>query len=314
MARRSGLGKGLGALIPNADQASTGDSSLRELPIALVRPNRYQPRDHFDDEALASLTASISELGVLQPILVRPVGDHFELIAGERRWRAAQAAGLSVVPALVRDVTDTTSLEQALVENLHREDLSVLEEAAAFQQLVDDFDLSYEEIGQRVGKSRSTVANAVRLLQLPAPLQRLVKEKELSAGHARALLPIADEAVQAQLARRIVDEDLSVRATEEAARLVQGPAPKDPTPVGPGSRPGARPAGVLDLEEQLSEHLDTRVHIQLGGRERGKIVISFAGYDDLDRLARVIREGREGQDDGGGRAGQGDGDGWEGGS
>ncbi len=294
MARRSGLGKGLGALIPNAEQAATGDSSLRELPIALVRPNPYQPRGHFDDEALASLTASIRELGVLQPILVRPVGDHFELIAGERRWRASQAAGLTVVPALVREVNDTTSLEQALVENLHREDLSVLEEAAAFQQLVDDFDLSYEEIGQRVGKSRSTVANAVRLLQLPAPLQRLVNEKELSAGHARALLPIADPDLQGQLARRVIDEDLSVRATEEAARLVQGPAPSDEAaPAAPGSRPGARPPGVLELEEQLSEHLDTRVQVQLGGRQRGKIVISFAGYDDLDRLARVIREGRE---------------------
>jgi ParB family transcriptional regulator, chromosome partitioning protein len=294
MSRRSGLGKGLGALIPNAEQAPGGDASLRELSIALVRANPYQPRGHFDDEALASLTASIRELGVLQPILVRPVGDHFELIAGERRWRAAQAAGLSVIPALVREVTDTTSLEQALVENLHREDLSVLEEAAAFQQLVDDFALSYEEIGQRVGKSRSTVANAVRLLQLPAPLQRLVNEKELSAGHARALLAVDDHGVQQELARRIIDEDLSVRATEEAVRLVQEPPAGDvPSPAAAGPTPGARPAGVLELEERLAEHLDTRVHIQLGGRQRGKIVISFAGYDDLDRLARVIQEGRE---------------------
>src|SRR3954452_2093286 len=218
MARRSGLGKGLGALIPNAEHegADAAAGALRDLPIDVVQPNRYQPRGHFDDDALSSLTASIRELGVLQPVLVRPVDDHFELIAGERRWRAAQVVGLTSIPALVRDVGDTNSLEQALVENLHREDLSPLEEAAAFQQLVEDFQFSYEQVGQRVGKSRSAVANAIRLLQLPPPIQRLVNEKSLTAGHARALLPLESAELQEALADRVMTEDLSVRATEEA--------------------------------------------------------------------------------------------------
>jgi ParB family chromosome partitioning protein len=288
--RRSGLGRGLEALIPNAAEAGIDpDSPLRDLPIERVRPNRYQPRDHFDDEALASLTASIAELGVLQPILVRPVDDHFELIAGERRWRAAQEAGLQTIPALIREVDDNSSLEQALVENLHREDLSALEEAAAFQQLVDEFALSYDQIGQRVGKSRSTVANAVRLLQLPPSIQKLVNERALTAGHARALLPLELVELQEQLAARIVDEELSVRATEEAVRMAHE-LPPDPEPT---TAPAPRPPGLYDFEELLSEYLDTRVQISLGGRQRGRIIVSFAGYEDLERLCQVIIEGRE---------------------
>jgi ParB family transcriptional regulator, chromosome partitioning protein len=302
--RRSGLGRGLGALIPNADAGSADDSVLRELPIALVRPNRYQPRAHFDDEALSSLAASVRELGVLQPVLVRPVDDHFELVAGERRWRAAQLVGLTSIPALVREVGDTNSLEQALVENLHREDLSPLEEAAAFQQLVDDFQLSYEQVGQRVGKGRSTVANAIRLLQLPPSIQKLVNEKALAAGHARALLSLESADLQELLAERVVSEELSVRATEEAVRHIQakmaeaeagGDAPAAPdAPADPdATKLGERPPGVYELEEALSEHLDTRVQIVLGGKQRGKITLTFAGYDDLERICRVITDGRE---------------------
>jgi len=288
MARRSGLGKGLGSLIPNAEHEERGDAALRDLAIDLVRPNRYQPRGHFDDEALTSLTDSVRELGVLQPVLVRPAGDHFELIAGERRWRAAKAAGLEVIPALVREINDTTSLEHALVENLHREDLSALEEAAAFQQLADDFELSYEDIGRRVGKGRSTVANAVRLLQLPMPIQKMVNERVLSAGHARTLLALEDEQQQRSLAERIVAEDLSVRETEEAVRLVLGATGPAPGPKAKGKL-GERPPGLIDLEEALSEYLDTRVTITVGGRQRGKIVVAFAGFDDLERLAEAIR-------------------------
>jgi ParB family transcriptional regulator, chromosome partitioning protein len=294
--RRSGLGRGLGALIPNADSGSFEDAVLRELPIALVQPNRYQPRGHFDDDALASLAASIRELGVLQPVLVRPVDDHFELVAGERRWRAAQVVGLTTIPALVRDVGDTNSLEQALVENLHREDLSPLEEAAAFQQLVEDFQLSYEQVGQRVGKSRSAVANAIRLLQLPTPIQKLVNEKALSAGHARALLALETAELQELLSERIMAEDLSVRATEEAVRHVQAKlaaVDAGSASVGDDDVAGQRPPGLYDFEELLSEHLDTKVQIQLGGRQRGKITLMFAGYEDLERICRVITEGRE---------------------
>jgi ParB family chromosome partitioning protein len=290
--RRSGLGKGLSSLIPNAETVEMEDGALRDLPIQLVRPNQFQPRSVFDDEALASLTASIRELGVLQPVLVRPVGDHFELIAGERRWRAAQAAGLLSVPALVRDVTDTTSLEQALVENLQRENLSPLEEAAAFQQLVDEFSLSLDAVGQRVGKSRSTVANAVRLLQLPGSIQLMINDRVLTAGHARALLSLSDSDHQEQLARRIVAEDLSVRATEEAARHAQAA-----TANGAGKKEdgtiGKRPPGLLDLEDVLSEHLDTRVAITVGGKQRGRVTISFAGFEDLERICRVVTGGRE---------------------
>ena len=294
MGRRSGLGRGLGALIPNADSGGFDDSVLRELPIALVRPNRYQPRGHFDDDALASLAASIRELGVLQPVLVRPIDDHFELIAGERRWRAAQVVGLTSIPALVRDVADTSSLEQALVENLHREDLSPLEEAAAFQQLVDDFQFSYEQVGQRVGKSRSTVANAIRLLQLPAQIQRMVNEKLLSAGHARALLAVEDTQMQELLAERIVNDDLSVRATEEAVRLLQSQLASSSETSGENPETvGHRPPGLYDYEELLSEHLDTRVQIALGGKQRGKITLTFAGYEDLERICRVIIDGPE---------------------
>jgi ParB family transcriptional regulator, chromosome partitioning protein len=293
--RRSGLGRGLGALIPNADSGSFQDAVLRELPIALVQPNRYQPRGHFDDDALASLAASIRELGVLQPVLVRPVDDHFELVAGERRWRAAQVVGLTSIPALVRDVGDTNSLEQALVENLHREDLSPLEEAAAFQQLVEDFQLSYEQVGQRVGKSRSAVANSIRLMQLPPPIQKLVNEKALSAGHARALLPLETAELQEVLTARIIAEDLSVRATEEAVRHVQAKLAAVDADGGPveDDLDGQRPPGLYDFEELLSEHLDTKVQINLGGKQRGKITLAFAGYEDLERLCRVITEGRE---------------------
>ena len=200
MARRSGLGRGLGALIPSELAASDQDASLRELAVSQIDPNPLQPRERFDEESLVALTASISELGVLQPVLVRPVGDRFELIAGERRWRAAKRAGLQSIPAVVRTVDDTTSLEQAVVENLHRQDLNALEEAAAYQQLIEDFGLSHDDVARRVGKSRSAVSNTLRLFQLPPTIQKLVAEGQLAAGHARALLGTPDRAFQEALA------------------------------------------------------------------------------------------------------------------
>lgn len=295
MARRSGLGRGLSALIPEAEDRTTGSdgSSLRELATDRIRPNTYQPRTEFDDDAQESLTASVRELGVLQPVLVRPVGDDFELIAGERRWRSARAAGLETIPAIVREVTDTGSLEQALVENLHREDLSVLEEAAAYQQLSDEFALSHESIAQRVGKSRSAVANTVRLLQLPPKVARQVNERLVSAGHARTLLGLSDPRAMEELADRIVAQDLSVRATEAIVRRLQA----DPEPDEPAPAPDAEPrsASLLELEELLADHLDTRVHVQMNAEGRGKIAIDFSGVEDLERLFRVVTEGREPQ-------------------
>ena len=294
MERRSGLGRGLGALIPTGDLGEGGSSELRELAITQIRPNAYQPRVHFDEESLASLTASIAELGVLQPVLVRPAGPgeggtEFELIAGERRWRAARRAGLQTVPALVREVTDTTSLEQALVENLHREDLNPLEEAAAYQQLIEDFGLTHDELATRVGRSRAAVSNTLRLFQLPPGIQRLVAENQLSAGHARALLGTPDRAFQEALAKRAVAEALSVRAVEEAVR--ERNELGGPTPSG-GGEPARRlrPPGLLELEELLSSHLDTRVQVSMGAK-KGKVVVEFATLEDLERIYRVMTVG-----------------------
>jgi ParB family transcriptional regulator, chromosome partitioning protein len=304
MARRSGLGKGLSALIP--PEVGSQGSALREVPISSIRPNGLQPRAHFDEEAMSALAASIRELGVLQPVLVREMGDDesYELIAGERRWRAARRAGLQTIPVLVRDVNgDAHSLEQALVENLHREDLGPLEEAAAYQQLIDDFGLTHEQVATRVGKGRATVTNTLRLLQLPAGAQRALADGSISAGHARALLGTPDRALQEVLVGRIMSEGLTVRQIEDTVRGTM--EPEEPQPieeVAPkqGSNTGgttARPAprrlpepGVLELEDLLSAHLNTRVKVELRNR-RGRVVVEFATLEDLERIYRAMVEG-----------------------
>ena len=300
MARRSGLGKGLGALIPSEVSSPNDDAALRELPVSQIEPNPNQPRGYFDEEALVSLTASITELGVLQPVLVRPLGqDRYELIAGERRWRAAKRAGLPAIPAVIRKADDTSSLEQAVVENLHRADLNPLEEAAAYQQLIEDFKLSHDDVARRVGRSRSAVSNMLRLFQLPPGIQKLVAEAQLSAGHARALLGTPDRAFQEELARRAVTDQLSVRDVEEAVRSRNGEsAEPEPTPVPLPGKPaeGAaaaaagrrlRPPGLLELEELLSDRLDTRVKVSMGAK-RGKVSIEFATLEDLERIYRAM--------------------------
>ena len=287
--RRSGLGRGLGALIPN-EVVGDRSSSLLEIPVVAIRPNSHQPRTSFDEEAMASLTASIRELGVLQPVLVRAVGESaYELIAGERRWRAAKRAGLPTIPCIVRESSDLRSVEQALVENLHRLDLNPLEEASAYQQLIEDFGLTHEQLSTRVGKSRVAITNMLRLFQLPPSVQKLVSEGQLSAGHARALLGTPDRAFQESLARRAVAEQLSVRAVEESIRLRNelGGTPIPPTET---HRPGRlRPPGILELEELLSSHLDTRVRVNLGNR-KGRVVIEFATLEDLERIYRAMTE------------------------
>ena len=287
MARRSGLGRGLGALIPPEVSGGPGETSaLRDIPVNSIQPNPNQPRTYFEEESLSALAASIREVGVLQPVLVRPAGeDRFELIAGERRWRAARRAGLPTLPAIVRTVDDTASLEQAVVENLHRQDLNPLEEAGAYQQLIEDFKLTHDEVSNRVGKSRAAITNTLRLLQLPPSIQRLVAENELSAGHARALLGTPDRAFQESLAKKAVTEGLSVRAVEDAVRARgeqgSGPAAKRP--------PKLRPPGLLELEELLSNHLDTKVKVQMGAK-RGRVVIDFASLEDLERIYRAMTE------------------------
>lgn len=293
MGRRSGLGKGLGALLPESATPPTAAEvgGLHELSIDQIRPNRYQPRTVFDEESLEGLTASIRVLGVLQPVLVRPSDDGlFELVAGERRWRAAQLAGLASIPAVVRSTDDGGSLEQALVENLHREDLNPLEEAAGYQQLIDEFSLTQDAVAERVGRSRSAVANTLRLLQLPASIQRLLAERLLSAGHARALLALDDEEQQVALAQRIVDEGLSVRTTEQilkqlvAAQYADDEAEADPSP---GT---TKPAPLLELERLLGDHLNTNVQVSMNG-ERGRLVVEFATLEDLERIYRAMTDG-----------------------
>lgn len=289
MARRSGLGRGLGALIPEDEQVE--GTSLREVPVSAIEPNPYQPRVHFDEETLASLAESIEELGILQPVLVRQVdGESYQLIAGERRWRAAQRAGLEEIPVIVRSVEDITSLEQALVENLHRQDLNPLEEAAAYQQLIEDFGLTQESLAGRIGRSRSAVANTLRLLQLAPPIQAHLIDGRLTAGHARALLAVDDLDRRDALARRAVDEDLSVRRLEELVReeIETGAEGTPADDAGSGDEPGrTRPAALLELEDLLAAHLDTKVSVAMGAK-RGRITIRFADLDDLERLYRAI--------------------------
>jgi len=311
MARRSGLGKGLSALIPS-EVTGESDSVLRVVPISHIRPNAYQPRSHFDEESMAALAASIKAVGLLQPVLVRELqgeAETYELIAGERRWRAARRAGLQTIPVLVQTADDVTSLEQALVENLHRVDLNALEEAAAYQQLIDEFGLTHEQVATRMGKGRATVTNTLRLLQLPAGAQRALAERTISAGHARALLGTPDRALQERLVERIIDEGLTVRAVEELVReggtelRVVPPEPEPAATTVPGEatapatveaagvrRPPVRrlpEPGVLELEELLSTYLNTRVKVDIQNR-RGRLVVEFATLEDLERIYRAM--------------------------
>lgn len=286
MSRRSGLGRGLSALIPT-EVASESSSALVELPVTSLRPNPDQPREHFDEETLASLAASIRELGVLQPVLVKQAADGgYELIAGERRLRAAKRAGLTTIPAIVRDADRKASLEQALVENLHRQDLNALEEAAAYSQLIEDLGLTHEQVATRVGKSRVSITNSLRLFQLPPSVQKLVATGELSGSHAKALLGTPDRSLQETLARRAVAQDMSVRAVEEAVKTASG-APETPPGV-PRTAPAPAKSrlpepGVAELERLLSDHLDTRVKVEMGAK-RSSVVVEFADLDDLERI------------------------------
>jgi ParB family chromosome partitioning protein len=307
---KRGLGKGLGALIPTGPPASgflpgmPGASASRpsihgnesapisgayfeEIPVDAISPNPRQPRQAFDEDSLAELAESIEAVGLLQPVIVREIGpNRYELIMGERRWRACQVAGIPVVPAIVRQTSDDDMLRDALIENLHREQLNPLEEAAAYQQLLDDFSATHEELARRIGRSRPHISNTIRLLNLPPAVQKRVAAGVLSAGHARALLGVEDPAEQEQLARRIVAEGLSVRAVEEivalGARPVKGPrAAGVKAPVAPG---------LKDLADRLSDIFETRVKVELGQR-KGKIVVEFATLDDLERIVRSMSPG-----------------------
>jgi ParB family transcriptional regulator, chromosome partitioning protein len=331
MSRRSGLGRGLAALIPPAappgsapadvaaddrssgatperapsdgrpsvtEPGSTGDgrtgahaaaASVAEVAVDRIVPNPRQPREVFDEEELEGLAVSLRDLGLLQPLVVRPRGDAYELIAGERRLRAAKLAGLTDVPVLIRHTDDADLLKEALVENIHRVQLNPLEEAAAYQQLLEEFGFTQEELAERLGKSRPTVSNALRLLTLPPGVQRRVAAGVLSAGHAKALLAIDDPVLMQRIADRVVAEGLSVRATEELVRLRL----LDDDRAGP-RRPARRrrvtAPGLIELQDDLSDALRARVRISMGAR-KGKLAIEFASVDDLERIVGVIAGG-----------------------
>lgn len=302
MQRRSGLGRGLGQLIQNTDPASSrhrpvdevidSEKSQRrvplgsyyaDIPVSQVAPNPKQPRTEFDEDDLAELSESIQEVGLLQPIVVRPLGDgKFELVMGERRWRASQLAGRQTVPAIVRRTEDHDLLRDALLENLHRAQLNPLEEANAYQQLLEDFGCTHEELSSRIKRSRPQISNTIRLLKLPASVQRRVAAGVLSAGHARALLGLDDQPAQERLAQRIVAEGLSVRATEEIVAVgetgAEPRAPRQPRAVSPRAS---------ELSEWLCDRFETRARIDQG-KSKGKIVIEFASEDDLERIIALM--------------------------
>jgi ParB family chromosome partitioning protein len=305
--QKRGLGKGLGALIPTgpigqppaslpgyradaaapsaaAQLAEVGGAYFDEIPIDAIAPNPRQPRQIFDDDSLAELAESIEVVGLLQPIVVRRVNaGRYEIVMGERRWRASQMADLTAIPAIVRETPDTDLLRDALIENLHRQQLNPLEEASAYQQLLDDFEATHEELARRIGRSRPHITNTIRLLNLPPAVQRRVAAGVLSAGHARALLGLEDPSAQEQLAHRIVAEGLSVRAVEEIVAL-GGDSAK---PRRKQSRKQPVAPGLADLADRLSDALETRVKVELGQR-KGKIVVEFASLDDLDRIVKTI--------------------------
>lgn len=301
--QRRGLGRGLGALIPTAptavdpgprpaglrdDGADELGAYFEEIPVDAITPNPRQPRQVFDEDALDELAASIRVVGLLQPVVVRQImPGRYEIVMGERRWRACQTAGLRQIPAIVRETSDDDLLRNALIENLHREQLNPLEEAAAYQQLLDDFSATHEELARKIGRSRPHISNTIRLLNLPAGVQKRVAAGVLSAGHARALLAVEDLEAQEQLAHRIVAEGLSVRAVEEIVALgAQAAKPSRqqqarPKPVAPALR---------DLAGRLSDVFDTRVRVELGKR-KGKIVVEFASVEDLERIVTTMAPG-----------------------
>jgi len=310
--QKRGLGKGLGALIPTAPASVTradagedgvgarapggppaaGDGDmpgaegtyLEEVAIGAITPNPRQPRQSFDEDTLDELALSIQEVGLLQPVVVRRImPGHFELIMGERRWRACQRAGLEHIPAIVRGTADDDLLREALMENLHREQLNPLEEAAAYQQLLDDFGATHDELAHKVGRSRPHISNTIRLLHLPPAVQRRVAAGVLSAGHARALLALDDPDAQDRLAHRIVAEGLSVRAVEEIVAM--GGDQPSKTRRAATKQPTA--PGLTALANRLSDAFDTRVKVELG-RRKGKIVVEFASLEDLERIVTAM--------------------------
>jgi len=285
MARRGGLGTNLDALIPTS--LTVGDKEVgqqNEVAISAISPNPRQPRTHFDPAALNELIASIKEIGILQPPVVRQTTPgKYELVMGERRFRAAKAAGLKTIPVIIRQTPDNELLREALIENIHRSQLNALEEAAAYSQLLTDFNCTHDELAQKLGRSRPLISNTIRLMNLPTPVQQKLASGVLSAGHARALLGLSDAGAIEKLASRIVTEGLSVRATEE---IISSGAPKGQSAKKPKQTKSASPE-LQEIAERIGDALDTRVSIQ-GSAKKGTIVIEFAGAEDLKRITKAL--------------------------
>lgn len=294
--KRGGLGKGIGALIPGGEKDAVDifftseqkntllpvpGAAFASLPVEQIQPNPQQPRDVFEPEAFQELVHSVKEFGVLQPIVVRPIDSGFQLIMGERRWRASKEAGLAEIPAIIRETTDENMLRDALLENLHRSDLNPLEEAAAYKQLLEDFGITQEQLAERLGRSRPQITNTLRLMRLPVVVQEKLINGVLSSGHGRALLAVEDEAQVLDLADKTIRQGLSVRALEELISVSKGKKPK--AKVTPGTTGGA----LTELEERLAERLNTSVSIKLG-KKRGQLIIDFANFSDLKRLIDEI--------------------------
>ena len=293
MTRPGGLGRGLSALIPPAESQSRGGHGPRFRLVATdsISPNPRQPRSSFDEAALQELALSLGQVGMLQPMLVRQAADHgdrYQLVAGERRLRAAQLAELDEVPVIVRETDDEELLTEALVENIHRTDLNPLEEAAAYRQLLDDLGMTHDQLATRVGKSRSAISNALRLLTLPAVLQHKVSVGSLSAGHARALLPLEDAEQQLRVAQRVIGEGLSVRDTEELVRSLNDGADRMQQLADAAKKRAGSP--YEHLQSRLTDALATKVRIT-GSDRRGRVVINYSGRGDLERVLEILGRG-----------------------
>jgi ParB family chromosome partitioning protein len=282
--RKAGLGRGLEVLIPT-EEKDEADAEFLHVSVDRITPNPDQPRSRFDDDSLGELAASITEVGVLQPVVVTQVDDGFVLITGERRWRAAKAAGLSTIPAVVRGTQGDSTLVEALVENVQRLDLTPLEEAHAYRQLLENYGMTQEQVADRVGKSRPAVSNTLRLLKLPGPIQVMVDNGALSAGAARALLGVDDEKYALYLADKAVGEGWSVRQVEDAVKLRR--EMESPTRVSESGVRQLRPLEIIELEKRLAEHLNSKVKISYRN-ERGKLEIGFGSLEELERIYRII--------------------------
>jgi len=294
--KRGGLGKGIGALIPSGDKDAVDvffsseqkttllpvpGAAFASIPVNQIQPNPQQPRDVFEPEAFQELVHSVREFGVLQPIVVRPSEDGFQLIMGERRWRASKEAGLAEIPAIIRETTDENMLRDALLENLHRSDLNPLEEAAAYKQLLEDFGITQEQLADRLGRSRPQITNTLRLMRLPVAVQEKLVSGVISSGHARALLAVESEQQVIELTEKVIKQGLSVRALEELISVAKGKKPK--ATITAGTTGGA----LTELENRLEERLNTSVSIKLG-KKRGQLVIDFANFADLKRIIDEI--------------------------